>query len=110
MNLNFNTIIRFALPYLYIVLFSYMIGLGFFFVLPTTQVVTINEQKESIPYKKYNIKEVYKQQKQIQQPIKIEKPKEYALISNIELQAVYANDDGTGFIIIKEKTQARHIC
>jgi general secretion pathway protein C len=59
----------------------------------------------NIPYSKYKISQNFKQEVQVDKPKPIKK--DYALLSNIILKAIYSSSKNSGWIIISEKSSSK---
>jgi type II secretion system protein C len=102
MNININVLFSKLSPYLIIILLAYSISSILYMYLPKTSNVKLFSQQEVIPYKKYKLQNSMKERSDKQAKEKIEK-KEYKLLDNLDLQAVYAVSPKEGWITIAEK-------
>jgi len=104
MNIYLSNLIKFIIPYLVVIL----LGIGFsniwYIVLPKIPMQFQTTQNQQIPYLKYYLSYNFtKQQKPIQK-------KEYKLLSNIKLKAIYLNiKQNSGWIIIEDNKAKTYI-
>ncbi|MEA2019870.1 MAG: hypothetical protein U9N59_15670, partial [Campylobacterota bacterium] len=113
MNINFNSIIKQILPFLFLGLSAYFISGLMYVYLPKSSPLVETKQEFGMKYKKYYITKNFEEKKDSIEK-KITQPtakKEYELISNITLQAIYASSKkGSGWIIISQNSsQKTHI-
>lgn len=112
MNININTIIRLLFPFIVIAVVAYGISVAFYIYLPKSQDNKITQDSYTLEYNRYSIKNYFEQTKEEtieKKPKKVEK-KEYQLLSNINIQAIYAMENNGGFVIISEKgSSATHM-
>ena len=104
MRINYNKIIRKVLPFVYITLAAYSINSLLYIFLPTGIDISENaEEKNLTQYRDYKVMQAFNEKnKSIK---KISPQKEYQLISNITLKAIYSfNSTEKGWIIIGEKS------
>jgi type II secretion system protein C len=103
MNINFNQLYKRFGIYIIVLVFAYIINGVLFFVLPKVGVDYIAQPTNS--YKQISLASVFDKKSSI-----VSKPtasKEYVSVSNMELMAVYAMKDGSGWAIVKRKNQAK---
>ncbi len=108
MNINFNPIIKRLIPFLLITLIAYGISTILYLYLPKTQNLATKSADYNFEYKKYQVYNSLKEKEVVQkkQP-QIEAKKEYQLISNILLKAIYSTSSNGGWIIIAEKSSSQ---
>ncbi|MBD3840501.1 MAG: hypothetical protein IE909_01220 [Campylobacterales bacterium] len=106
MNINFNTLIKSIIPFVYTIIVAFCITVILFVILPSGSVKPNNNLNTDIQYNRYYIKNLFEKIEPKVEPVKKVEPakKEYALIDSIELQAIYANEDHSGFCLIAEKS------
>ena len=101
-----NKFVNFILTIFILALIAYVINLALYVYLPKTNPNVINKDKNTLEYKKYNIKQALEEKKvkQVTTPKKTPKRKnEYQLLSNIKLIAIYDLGEGKGVITITHK-------
>ncbi|MEA3384305.1 MAG: hypothetical protein U9Q20_06520 [Campylobacterota bacterium] len=113
MNLNINRIIKQLTPFLIILLIAFAINSTLYIFLPKVYESSLENDDYAIEYKKYQLlysfKDKNKEIKKVVEPKK-EIKKEYKLISNILLKAIYSTSSNTGWIVIAEnKSNKTHI-
>jgi type II secretion system protein C len=106
MNINFNKIISFSLPFLITILVAFIISSGLYLYLPKTAPIIIENNNKAIDYNKYQVYKSFKekQKKVVKKKPVVKKRKEYILLNNITLKAIYALGNNRGFIKIIEKS------
>lgn len=107
MNINYNALFKFFIPYLLVILLAYIIASVFYFLVPTNRLEFSNNNSDVLQYKRFNISNAFKQEKQkITKEEKIVKKQEYSILNSVELIAIYSFSNNNGYIIIKEKTKS----
>lgn len=102
MNINFNNLFQKVKPFVYIVLFAYLLGVVFFFYLPKNGADFIQNQSLFLDYKKYNF---YSNIKKTQEETKKTEQNSNPILnlSKYELKAVYYTSPSKGWISIEDK-------
>lgn len=101
MNINFNPLIKNIIPIIIVFSLSYIINIFIGTYLPQEGIEKQKNSNSNIEYKDYNIANAFNYYKE--QDVKVQKNvKDYPLISNLTLQAIYAQADAKGWIIILE--------
>jgi general secretion pathway protein C len=108
MNINFSNLLKTFIPFLVIILLTYSINIILYIYLPKSYNFTPESKDYKVKYIKYNIAKSLKEKKVKKVRVKpkkvvVKKKKEYKLISNIILKAIYAEANNNGWIIISEK-------
>lgn len=102
MNINFNNLFQKVKPFVYIILFAYLLGVVFFFYLPKNGADFIQNQSLFLDYKKYNfysnIKKTQEEEKKVEQ-----NSNSILNLSKYELKAVYYTSSLKGWISIEDK-------
>jgi general secretion pathway protein C len=108
MNINFNNMIKQSLVYISTILIAFIISSVLYIYLPKTAPIVIDDQKKPLKYNKYQVKKSFKekQNKIIKKAAVVRKTKEYQLINNIILKAIFALSNNKGFIMIAEKSSS----
>jgi len=101
MNTTINTLSKNILPFLRLILISYFFSLVIFYVLPKTGVEYIPSTSDVEIFEKYHIFDNLKPVK-VKPVLQVEK-KSYEILSSLLLSAIYSEDDGNGWIMVKEK-------
>lgn len=109
MNINFNTIIIKALPTFIVIFIAFTLNTIILIYLPKEYVIDKEIKKYDIEYNKYNINKTFQDRKRVEKVKKVvdTKPKEYSLLSNIVLKAIYATNDDSSWVIISEKSSSK---
>jgi general secretion pathway protein C len=112
MNINFNKLLKQLIPYFIFALLAYGINVGFYILLPKIYDTATQEKQPEIEYAKYYISRSFKEKKiiRIEKPkvvIKEEIKKEYKIISNISLKAIYQTSNNKGWIVISEISSSK---
>jgi general secretion pathway protein C len=108
MNINFNDLIKEILPYIIAMLLAYAISTIIYLFLPKVPPIIIEKPHTELKYNKYFVAKSFTQKltkKKVFKP-KVVKKKEYQLINNIILKAIYAMSNNRGFITISEKSSS----
>lgn len=109
MNINYNKLFDKLLPFFILFTTAYIISFIIYLYLPKKSVTKYKNSSLEIDYKNY--KSLFKSS--ISSSIEKEKvtnnSKEYKLISNIELKAVYAQSEYIGWIILEDKNNKTYI-
>lgn len=102
MNINFNNLFQKVKPFVYIVLFAYLLGVVFLFYLPKNGADFIQNQSLFLDYKKYNF---YSNIKKTQEETKKTEQNSNPILnlSKYELKAVYYTSPSKGWISIEDK-------
>lgn len=105
MNINFNSFFKLILPFLFISTVVYLLSTVLFFYLPKVSVELSKSETKDIKYTRYSFEKSYDLVKK--QVINKPKPKkqikkEYKLLSNLTLVAIFAEENGQGWITIEE--------
>lgn len=108
MNINLNSFTKELLPYLITILIAFIISSIVYIILPKTAPVVIEDNNNKFPYEKYYVSNSFKKNKEKTKQVKVDKPqqKEYQLLKNIELKAIFALPNNRGFITISEKSSS----
>ena len=113
MNINFNSIIKQLIPFLVLTLIAYLISSIAYIYLPKSSPILNDTYEYNIEYKKYSLYNNFKEKKEIVKEVKkeIKVIKEYELIANISLKAIYSSSISTnGWIIVAQNnTKQTHI-
>ncbi len=96
MNINFNILYKYSIPYLMIFIAVYIFNAIIFFTLPKHSLSYISENKQILKYNNYLIYPNFYSKETIKTT------QNYSLLSNLILSAVYAKSNGDGWIIVKE--------
>ncbi|MEA2050804.1 MAG: hypothetical protein U9O56_08750 [Campylobacterota bacterium] len=109
MNININYIVKFIIPFLIILLITYSLNTILYMFLPITSKIELEKNDYRFEYTKYQINNSFKKADKIvkkeQKKQKVIK-KDYQLISNILLKAIYSTSSNGGWIIISEKSSS----
>jgi general secretion pathway protein C len=101
-NIDLNKIIKPIFLMLLLTLIAFFINTILFFYLPKAYYPSGDISNYNIKFNKYYIKESFSLDKKVEQK-KIEpKKKEYQILLNIVLKAIYKTQDNSGWIIIAE--------
>jgi general secretion pathway protein C len=105
MNINYNSLFKFFIPYLIVVFVAYGLATVLYFYLPSEAKKFSNNENKTLDYKRFNIYTAMKQKKKVVQKVvqKVVKKQEYSLLTSIELIGIYAFSNTNGYIIMKEK-------
>lgn len=105
---NYNVIFKLLLPFGYILGFSYILGFILFLYLPKEGIEFSKIDSYNISSKRYNFTKAFdlKDKVNIKVVKKVEK-KEYKLLSNIELNAVYLSKKNKSWIVLNEKSSSK---
>jgi len=108
MNINYSNILKLLIPFIVLVLIAYFINSVLYLFLPKNYSQKAKEIEENLEYKKYYISNSFSERnRQKGQNSSLEK-KEYQLISNINLKAIYAtNNKLKGWIILSENASQK---
>ncbi len=110
MNSNFNTFFQKILPYLFTILFAYILTTIIFIFLPKSGVDFIKSSNSNISYQKYDgfysKVSIIKSRPKIDR--KIEK-KDIQTLSRYALKAIYSTASNSGWITIEEKSNKKSI-
>lgn len=101
MNINFNKLIKFIIPFFYISTVVYLIEVGLYIYLPKNHIVNIKHNLTTLEYKRFNIVKSYIDTKEKINQNKVKK--EYKLLSNLILKAIYVSSEHKGWIIIEQR-------
>lgn len=107
MNINFNKIFKKIIPYLTILVIAYAFSVIAFLLLPKVGVNVKDESSQLSQSKFFNIKIFESNDIKKSTTIQNIEKKEYRLLSNLTLNAVYSKNDGSGWIIIKENSTSK---
>lgn len=107
MNINFNVVFKFCIPFLTIGVITYLFSMIIFFSLPKFGVDFSSNIDNTLRYKNYNLNLLFKTVKKEQKTISVVKKKEYELLSSLTLNAVYSKSNGGGWVIIKENSTSK---
>ena len=99
-NINFNILYKYALPYLTIFIAVYIFNAIIFFTLPKHSLSYVSEKKQILKYNNYLIYPNFYNKETIKTT------QNYSLLSNLTLSGVYAKPNGDGWIIIKENNSS----
>ncbi len=102
MNINFNILYKYSFPYLIVFIFVYIFNFLIFFTLPKHSLDYLPQNKQILKYSNYFIYPNFSTKstsKSVQ--------KDYMLLSNLTLSAVYAKKDSGGWIIVKDNNSLK---
>jgi general secretion pathway protein C len=110
MNININGIIKTLIPFLILTLVAYILNSLLYIYLPKSSPSIIVQKKYNMEYRKYLVNKNFKEKQQVM--IKEIKQKivqkEYELISNISLKAIYSSSIETnGWITIVQNNSSK---
>jgi type II secretion system protein C len=107
MNINYNALFKFFIPYFLVVLVAYILTSILYFILPNKVQNIDTLHDNTLEYTRYNVYNAFVQQKKVVKK-EVVKPvkQEYSLLTNIELIAIYAFSNENGYIILKEKNKS----
>ncbi len=109
-NIDFNNILKKAIPFGIMILIAITLNTILFVFLPKSNFTENLKQNTIMEYKKYKFKESFGEKKALKNKIiKQKMKKEYTLISNIVLKMIYQEEDNTGWIVISEKSSTDSI-
>ncbi len=103
MNTNFNKIIQKFIPYIFVILFAYILSSLIFIFLPKSGVNFVSKSNESLVYRKYDgfylnkVKTVKKEKK---------KDIDKKSLSAYLLKGIYSTDSNSGWIIVEKKKKS----
>jgi len=105
MNINYNSLFKFFIPYFIIILIAYIIASVLYFILPSNPKLYEKNDSNELEYKRFNINNAFKEKfvKQVQKK-QVQKKQEYSILNSLKLLAVYAFSDNSGYIVIKENS------
>ena len=98
MNINFNIIFQKALPYIYIILGTFLLNSIIFFYLPKSGVDFIKDESPTLSYKQYGF---YSTTNDINGNLNNSKQVSQTL-SQYNLKAIYYTNINSGWIVIEE--------
>lgn len=107
MNINYNKILKELLPYLWVLLLAYIFTFILSFLLPINTIELNNINSIKIAYTNYA--NLFTKGNNIIVTKEAKKKKSYELISNIELKAVYLEDEYNGWVILEDKSNKTFI-
>lgn len=104
MNINFNKLVKAILPFFIITILSYGIGTVIYGYLPKSMPIKVEEKQYNVEYKKYHVSKSFKEDKpkDVVKKQKTVQKKEYQLISNLKLKAIYATSSNKGWILVSQ--------
>ena len=107
MNINYNSLFKFFVPYFIIVFIAVCIDFMIYIYLPKVAKIHKVNESNNLEYKRFEVSNAFKVKKQIiKKVVKKKKRKEsYTILNNINLLAIYAMNDNNGYIIIQEKNK-----
>lgn len=101
MNINFNRLFQKLMPFVYIVLFAYILNLILFFYLPKSGVSFVESSFANLEYKKYGF---YSNIKKIEEKNQQQNNQQIQNLSKYDLKAIYSTNTNKGWISIEEKS------
>lgn len=103
MNINFNIIFSFFLPYIYIILSAFLLNSIIFFYLPKAEVDFIKDESLALSYKKYTF---YSNLKDINGNDVLNNSKQQTSQSLLKynLKAIYYTNINSGWLVIEENS------
>lgn len=109
MNLNFNKLISFFLPFLTIYVISFVISKIIYIQLPKHSVESTKNSSNLYEYRKYDYINSFKVNTPTKKKTESEKSlkADYILNENIILQAIYQLSEDDGFVILQERGQSK---
>lgn len=110
MNIDFNKILKQLIPFGILALVAYIISVALYMFLPKYKLQESETKQYSVKYEKYYLTNSLEEPKAIKKPEqkrKVVTKKDYKLISNITLKAIYAKSNQNGWILIKEKSSKK---
>jgi len=107
MNINYNSLFKNIVPLLLVSLLAVSIDFVLYMYLPKVAKVYEVKDNNNLAYKRFDVKSVFKiKHKIVKKEVKKQKKKDsYAILNNVELLAIYAMGNNTGYVIIKEKNK-----
>jgi len=107
MNINYNSLFKNILPYFIIIFFAIFIDFILYIYLPHGAKVYDTNDEKTLEYKRYEIQNVFKVKAKLIKRVekKVVKKENYTILNNINLLAIYAMNNNSGYIIIQEKNK-----
>jgi len=106
MNIVYDTLFKKMIPISISILLAYIITSILYFLLPKNAPINKINNNNNLEYNRYNVASAFKQKKVKEVKVKEKrKSQSYVLLKNIELIAIYAINDKSGYIIIKENNK-----
>lgn len=102
MNINFNKLFQKSLPFVYVILFAYVLNFILFFYLPKSGVSFIENSFANLEYKKYGF---YSNIKKMEEKNDLKtNNQQIQNLSKYELKAIYFVNTSRGWISMEDKT------
>ena len=102
MNINFNTLFQKILPFIYVILFAFLLSNVIFFYLPKSGVDFVKNDSLFLDYKKYGF---YSNIRNIEKKVDDENSKQIIqTLAKYNLKAIYLVSNDIGWITIEEKS------
>jgi len=106
MNIVYDNLFKKLIPIVISILFAYILMSVLYFILPKNAPENKIMKSNNLEYKRFDINSAFKEKKIREvQKTTVQKKQSYALLKNIELIAIYAISDKSGYIIIKENNK-----
>jgi general secretion pathway protein C len=105
MNINYNSLFKALIPYLIVILAAILLDFILYLYLPKTAQNYEIKNENSLEYKRFEIQRVFKVKRIKQVKKKVLKKENYTILNNINLLAIYAMNNNSGYIIIQERNR-----
>jgi general secretion pathway protein C len=103
MNINFSNIAKSIMPFFLLIGVVYILNSILYFYLPKKSVEINKSQNIVLKYRNFNIKKMFDKKKVVKKVAPPVVKKEYQLLKNLKLNAIYFVDNYDGWIVVFDK-------
>ena len=107
MNINYNSLFKALIPYFIILLIAILLDFILYVYMPKSTKKYDMKDDNNLEYKRFEVQTVFKIKAKIIKKVekKVVKKENYTILNNINLLAIYAMNNNSGYIIIQEKNR-----